>query len=65
MQLEFSRYDFRKILKYTILWNSIQWELNCSMWTKGRMDGRTDVTKLIALLRNFANVSTSQSHIGK
>jgi len=41
---------FRKILKYQISWNSIQWELSCSM----RTDGRTDITKLIVDFRNFA-----------
>ena len=37
--------DFRKILKYKILWKSFQWEPSCSV----RIDG----TKLIFDFRNF------------
>jgi hypothetical protein len=37
--------DFRKILKFQFSWKSFQWE-PC---------GRTDVTKLIVALHNFAN----------
>jgi len=48
MTLEFS--DFRKIFKYQISRKFIQWEPNCSM----REDGRTDMTKRIVALRNFA-----------
>ena len=42
--------DFRKILKYKISCNSVQWEPSCSMQT-GR---RTDMTKLVVAYRNFA-----------
>jgi len=30
--------DFRKILKYQLLWKSV----SCSKWADGRTDGRTD-----------------------
>ena len=43
--------DFRKILKYQILWKPVQWEQSCSMWT----DGQTNMTKLTVAFRNFAN----------
>jgi len=42
MKLEFSRKDFRKILKYQISRKSIQWEPSCSMRNDRRTDGRTD-----------------------
>jgi hypothetical protein len=42
ISLEFSRPIFRKILKYKILWKSVQWEPSCPVQT----DGRTKVTKL-------------------
>jgi hypothetical protein len=41
--------DVRKIHKYHISWKSVWWELS-SM----RTDGRTDMTKLIVVFRNFA-----------
>jgi hypothetical protein len=44
--------EFRKILKYEILLNSVQRELSCSI----RKDGRTDMTKLIFAFRNFVNM---------
>jgi len=50
--------DFRKIHKYQISSKSVQWELSCSM----RTDRRTDMTKLIAAFRNFAN-APKNSHI--
>ena len=43
--------DFRKILKYQLLWNSVKWEPRFSM----RTDGRTYKTKLIIAFRDFAN----------
>ena len=62
MQLGFSRQIFKKIRKYKISWESVQWERSCSMWTAGRTDGRTDgrqtrhdMTKLTLTYRNFAN----------
>jgi len=44
----FSTY-FRKIIKYTISWNSFTLQPRCSM----RTDGQTDMTKLIAAFRNL------------
>jgi len=35
--------DFRKIIKYKILWKSVQWELSCFM-RKGRQTDRHDET---------------------
>jgi hypothetical protein len=51
MKLRFSQQIFRKMVKYQILWKSVQWESNCLM----RTDRRTDMTKLIVAFRNFAN----------
>jgi hypothetical protein len=42
---------FRKILKYQIPRESVQWETSCSL----RTDGRTDMTKLLVALGNFVN----------
>jgi hypothetical protein len=47
--------DFRKMLKYQILWKSLQWEPSCFMWT----DRRTDMTKQIVASWNFANAPTA------
>ena len=46
--------DLRKILKYWISWKSAQWEPSCCMRADRRTDGGTDMTKLIAVFRNFA-----------
>jgi len=43
--------NFLKILKYQILWKSIQWEPSCSL----RSDGRTDTTKLKFASCSFPN----------
>jgi len=43
--------DFRQILRYQILWKSVQWEKSGSM----RADRWTDTTKLIVVLCNSAN----------
>jgi hypothetical protein len=42
--------DFRKILKFQILWKSVPWEPSCSILTVGR----TDMTKLTVAFHNFA-----------
>ena len=44
--------DFRKTLKYRILWKFVQWEPSCSMRTEGR---QTDMKKEQSLFSNFAN----------
>jgi hypothetical protein len=41
--------DFRKIPKYQISRNSVQWEPSCSMWTDGRTDRQMDRMTLILL----------------
>jgi hypothetical protein len=41
MKLEHDRKDFRKITKYKISLNSVQWEPSCSMRTEGQADRRT------------------------
>ena len=52
MKLDFSRQIFeKKILEYQISWKSFQWEPSCSM----RMAEQADMTKLLVLLRRFAN----------
>jgi hypothetical protein len=48
--------DWRKMLKYQILWKSVQWELFSSM----RTGGRTDMTKLIVAFLIFVKASKSQ-----
>ena len=41
---------FRKIHKYQISWETVNWERSCST----RRDGRTDMTKLTVAFRNAA-----------
>jgi hypothetical protein len=48
--------DFRKIIKYQIPWKLVQWERSCSM----RKDRRTDMSKLIAEFRNFAEAHNNE-----
>ena len=48
--------DFRKTLKYKISWKVVQCEPSCSM----RAGGRTDIMKLMVVLRNFANASKKE-----
>ena len=40
--------------------NPVQLEASCYMWP----DGRTDTTKLIAAIRNFANAPNNQTPNG-
>jgi hypothetical protein len=51
--------DFRKILKYKILWKCVQWEPSCSICVDGREDGQTRQTdtrnEAISLFWNFVN----------
>ena len=49
--------DCLKRLKYEVLYKSVKWEPS-SM----RTDGRTDVMKLIATFRNFANASEKSKY---
>jgi hypothetical protein len=48
--------DLRKIRKYQIVRKSVQGESSCSMLTDRRTVEQTDMMKLIAAFRNFANV---------
>jgi hypothetical protein len=49
----------KKISRENSRFNKIQWQPSCSMWTDGRTDGRTDMTKLIVDFRNFAKAPTN------
>jgi hypothetical protein len=51
MMFEFFKRFFENI-QITISYKTFQWKMSCSM--------RTDMTKLIATFRNFANVPKSQ-----
>ena len=50
-----------RILEYQILWQSVQWEPSCSMWTHtdgwtdGQTDRQTDMSRLVVAFRNFTN----------
>jgi len=46
-----------KILRYQVSWKSFHWEPSCSV----RMDGHTDVTKLIVAFRSFVNAPKHHS----
>ena len=50
--------DFRKIIKYQILWKSVQWDPS-SMRTDGQTDRYTDMTTLVVAFRNFASAPKS------
>jgi len=54
--------DFRQILRYQISRKSVQWE--CVVLC-GRIDRRTDMTKLIVAFRNFANASKNETRCCK
>ena len=56
MKLENFPQFFEKIFQYQISWKPMR--------TDGRMDGKTDMTKLIVAFRNFADAPNSNySHI--
>jgi len=59
MKLEFFSTVFRNILRCQILWKSVRWERSCST----RIDGRTDMTKLIIAFRNFVNAPKEKKEI--
>jgi hypothetical protein len=61
MKLEFAQHICEKCSKYQIPLKSFQWEPNCCM----RMDGRTNMTKLIVDFCNFANALKKQLHMNK
>jgi len=44
---------FRKIFRYVISLQSVQWEPSCSIRTDGQMDRQTDMTKLLSLFRSL------------
>jgi hypothetical protein len=48
--------DFRKILKYQIVWKSVQLEPSCSL----RSDGQTGMTKLTVYFRNFVKAPKNE-----
>jgi hypothetical protein len=56
MNLDLSWQIFEKYSNIKNSWNYFQWQASRSMRAEGRMDRRTDMTKLIVALRNFANV---------
>ena len=52
----FSTY-FRKILQYKISWESVQWEMSCSMRMDEHTDGRREMTTPTVAFRNFAKAT--------
>jgi len=52
--------DFRKIPKYISLWKSVKCEPSWSMRTDGRTDRLSEMTKLTAAFRNFANARKNE-----
>jgi len=45
---------FRKRFKYQISWKSVQWEQSSSRRAGGETEGRTHMTRLVVVFRNFA-----------
>jgi hypothetical protein len=59
--------DFWDMLKYQFSCKSIQWELNCSMWTEGQIDKQTDRQthdNAKSLFRNSANAPKNETKWG-
>jgi hypothetical protein len=61
MKLGFAQYILEQKLKNQVSSKFFQCEQNCSMRMGWRIDGRTDMTKLIDAFRNFANAPKNGS----
>ena len=57
--LIFSKDFWKKNILISNLWKSVQWVPSCSI----RIDGETDMMKLIFAFRNFANAPKNRWHI--
>ena len=47
--------EFRRILKYQILWKTVRWNPSCSMRMDGQTDRWSDMTNLMVAFSNLAN----------
>ena len=52
--------DFRRILKYQILWKSVQWERSWSVRTKGRTDRHDEVISWFSQFCQIYCISTAK-----